>query len=459
MIRFNFNKRYTKKLNIRIKAILILLTILIPIIFTNIDLFSMFNNANENSDKIELKENPQNTDTISAWWNESWNYRVRIEIRAQEKDIVDVPIEKRLNFTKLLQDNDDYNKFDENSTRVVEDINSTNTWIEIPFVANKFLGAAIDGSEDYNESTNALVDIFWIMNGTTKYNQNRSYFIYFDSLSHGNKPQPDYSYGNSGEQYTNQNTQNLIYGDYFRLADFSASPHRIGESHNGDDDNPFDDNYPLTVVELEDYEGKVGRVMDINGRQAHAGNDETNGHNIDFYWDSLGDELTFPIIKVAIKAEDSTTLTGLYIHETTETEPYDWNVMMFTPNAEYNQGANYNNVVDHEYGNTIICDGKWRIYEYDLRHWISVGNPYLATIIEFYQGYGGTGQNNLYFDNMIAHKASSSGIQPGNISYLIPQSYIYAPELKKAKVQVNAIDLYGNSIPNANISIFNSVNP
>ena len=131
-------------------------------------------------------------------WNASWNYRVRIEIKAQVKDISDVPIEKRLNFTNLLQQYDDFNKFDENSIRVVEYNISMDKWTEIPCVVNKYLGKSIDGSEDYNETINALFDIFWIMNGTTYFGQNRTYFIYFDSHAYGTKPNANYGYGYYG---------------------------------------------------------------------------------------------------------------------------------------------------------------------------------------------------------------------------------------------------------------------
>ncbi len=412
---------------------------------------SIVDKDNAANDDNKYSELPKSSTRILTWWNESWNYRVRIEIRAQEKAISDVPIEKRINFTKLLHEVNDYSRFDWNSTRVVEYVQSTAQWIEIPFVANKFKG---DEWQDYNNKTNALVDIFWIMNGTTPKDSNRTYFIYFDSLGNGKKSPPNYQfngeyYGFGGTQhYTAYNTENLIYRKYFRIADFSASPYRDEQSHYGNANNPFDDVYGYPIVDdlqedgLNNYEGKVGRVRDRGGRQAHAGRDQR--WNMEFYWNNPGQTPYFPIIKVAIKCDNPLTRTSLYV-----LTDDGWRVIMYTPNAEWSQGSYY---VDHTYGCTIQTDGIWRIYEYDLRH---LSGTYYAWQIEFYQASGAPNAYYFWFDNLIAMEADSEALLPGNRSYLIPESHVYKAEIKRANIEVKAYDLYGNLIPNVNISMFN----
>ena len=251
----NSNRNKSKKSKTRIKAIaILLLTLIFPMIF-NTYLFPIFsgNTTNPDLEEDELKGIPQTSDTVLSWWNESWNYRVRIEIKAQEETITDVPIEKRLNFTSLLHELNDYDRFDWNSTRVIEYVSSTYQWIEIPCTVNKYdprLGY-------YNNKTNAAVDIFWTMNGTTNYNDNRTYYIYYDTQTADDaKPERDYGFGGA-PGYTSRNTENLIYNNYFRLADFSASPYADEVSHYGNEDNPFDNRYGYPIVDEKDGYDKM----------------------------------------------------------------------------------------------------------------------------------------------------------------------------------------------------------
>ena len=427
------------KLNRKTKYLGILLIILIlPMIFNTFLFIAPSGNANNIKQEESIENNLKTSDAVLSWWNESWNYRVKIEIKAQDKDIKDVPIEKRINFTEKMRKLNDFEEFDWNSTRVIEYIGSTETWIEIPCVVSEYRGAS--SPYDYDSDSNAVVDIFWIMNGTTIKNNNRTYFMYFDSILGELKPERDYGFAVPGT-YGAYGTKNLIYGEYFRLADYSASGYRDEQSHYGTVDNPFDNVYGYPIVdELADYEGKVGRVRDRSGRQAHTGSDQR--WNMEYYWDH-GSYENFPILKVAIKVDDPTTRTSLYVL----TED-DWRVVMFTPDAEYTQGSYF---VDHTYGCKIVCDGEWRVYEYDLRR---LSGTVYATQIEFYQSSGAPNANDFWFDNMISVKESGALIL-GNHSYLIPESYVYEPEIKRASLQVNAVDLYGNLIPEVNITMYN----
>jgi hypothetical protein len=336
----------------------------------------------------------------------------------------------------------DFERFDWNSTRVIEYMSSTETWIEIPCVVSEFRGASIP--YDYDSESNAVVDIFWIMDGTTDKNNNRTYFIYFDSIVGDFKPERDYGFVPGSHvpgSYGAFGTKNLIYGEYFRLADFSASGYRDEQSHVGTVDNPFDNVYGYPIVdELVDYEGKVGRVRDRNGRQAHAGSDQR--WHMEYYWNH-GSEENFPIVKVAIKVDDPTTRTSLYVYT-----DVGWRVIMYTPDAEYTQGSYW---VDHTYGCEIVCDGEWRVYEYDLRR---LSGTVYARQIEWYQQSLGPNTHDFWFDNMISVKEASAP-SLDNHSYLIPESFVYEPEIKRANIQVNAVDLYGNLIPEVNITMYN----
>jgi len=433
-----------KKSKIRSKAIaLLLLTLIFPMIF-NASLFPIFcgNTTNADTEGNELKGIPETSDAILTWWNESWNYRVRIEIKAQEETITDVPIEKRLNFTSLLNELNDYDRFDWNSTRVIEYVSSTGQWIEIPCTVNKYDPRA----GYYNNKTDAVVDIFWTMNGTTNYNTNRTYYIYYDTqVADDAKPERDYGYGYSGT-YTTRDTGNLIYNNYFRMADFSASSHADEVRHYGDVDNPFDDRYAYPIVDEKDgYDGRVGRVIDKNGRQAHAGYDQR--WNMDYYFqEGYDDPYYFPILKVAVKVDDPDTRAGLYCLTNN-----GWKIVMFTPAAKTTQGG-YQSGVDTVHGAEIICDGKWRIYEYDLRRQTSAN---IMTQIEWFQASGGPNSHYFWFDNMVSYKTETGSPTISNKSYVIPESTTFTPELKRANIQVNAIDLYGNYIPNVNISLYN----
>jgi len=456
---------FDKKLKTKVKSLgILILALIIPMMLYPL-LFSVYtgNTVNNEVENEQIDSEPiidfpktQDSGTVLTWWNETWTYRVRVEIKAQEETIEDVPMEKRINFTELLHELGDDNRFHDNSTRLIEYDRSTGKWIEIPCNVSKYLGAVGHPENDYNNLTNAVVDIFWLMNGTTDFNTNRTYFVYFDTQQNPNiPPMPTYDYRKVSSYVVNgRDTSMLIYGDYFRMGQFSAGEWRDGEDHDGSKENPFDNRYHWEIDEQDDYEGRVGKLTDYNGRQSHCGYDQNPPGvttSMDFIYKSGYSEHYFPILKVAVKVDNAFERSALYLLTS------GWDVIMYTPQAKDTQGTTYDPGVDKTHGCEINTDGEWRIYEYDLRR---LGDHDVAQI-EWFQGVGGPGSHNLWFDNLIAVKTDSPTLKDST-SYLIPESYMHAPERKRANIQVKAIDLYGNFIPHVNISIYNyskQVNP
>ncbi|MBU5688940.1 MAG: hypothetical protein KQA41_01805 [Candidatus Aenigmarchaeota archaeon] len=119
------------------------------------------------------------------WWNTTWHYRVKIEINATDFDRLDWPIEKELNLTKILLQNNFNGTIDLNSTRVFEYDQNGNIIYEVP--------SQFDPNDDFNSTTNAIGVLSFIMNGTTPAYEKRIYYLYFDTIENGIKPQKNYS--------------------------------------------------------------------------------------------------------------------------------------------------------------------------------------------------------------------------------------------------------------------------
>src|SRR3990172_3206360 len=120
---------------------------------------------------------PQN----ATWFNTTWHYRIRLEINSSGVARSNWTIEYPINFTDLIP----AGSFDINSIRVIE-YNSTGSILnEIP--------SQFDTGENYNGSTNAAGTLIFIMNSTTLANKTRVYFVYYDSIENGIKPQKTYS--------------------------------------------------------------------------------------------------------------------------------------------------------------------------------------------------------------------------------------------------------------------------
>jgi hypothetical protein len=118
---------------------------------------------------------PQNAE----WWNISWHYRTRLEIQSTQYTRVDWPVEQHMNFTDILPSE----TFDINSTRVFEYSNG-HIIREVP--------SQFEPDDDFNASNNAIGTLVFMLNGTTNANNNRTFFVYYDSIQKGNKSATSY---------------------------------------------------------------------------------------------------------------------------------------------------------------------------------------------------------------------------------------------------------------------------
>ncbi|MEM5799496.1 MAG: hypothetical protein QXZ43_02425, partial [Candidatus Aenigmatarchaeota archaeon] len=119
------------------------------------------------------------------WWNTTWHYRVKIEINATKFDRLDWPIEKELNLTQILLQNNFNGTIDLNSTRVFEYNKNGKLMYEVP--------SQFDPSDDFNATNNAVGILSFIMNGSTPPYQKRIYYLYFDTIENGQKQKPIYN--------------------------------------------------------------------------------------------------------------------------------------------------------------------------------------------------------------------------------------------------------------------------
>jgi len=119
-------------------------------------------------------------------WNTSWHYRIPIKVNASSYNRTNYVVEQPINFTEQLSSLGVTGTFDINSIRVVEYNGTTGEFENI--VPYQF-----DKGSSYNNTTNAVGDIIWIMNGTTLANNSRYYYVYFDIIENGAKNAPNYT--------------------------------------------------------------------------------------------------------------------------------------------------------------------------------------------------------------------------------------------------------------------------
>ncbi|MBR9678890.1 MAG: hypothetical protein GON13_01340 [Nanoarchaeota archaeon] len=118
---------------------------------------------------------PASVLAANDWWNDTWQYRLPINISSGNYVRENMPVELLINFTNLLDQLNDSQNFDENSIRIIENR------VEIP---SQFDDVGIVG-DGYGE-------LIWVINGTTDVNTNRTYNIYFDTEAN-TKISPSYS--------------------------------------------------------------------------------------------------------------------------------------------------------------------------------------------------------------------------------------------------------------------------
>jgi len=143
------------------------------------------------------------TDTTQYdWYNTTWRHRVGMEVNVTTQ-ADRWPIERHMNFTKLLHSQNNSGTFDNSSIRVIEYDSNGEVLYEKPF---QFVTG-----ENYDNATNAHGELIFKLNGTNPSGTVRRFFIYFDSDKHGSKPSVNYannlSYSFDGEDLTINTTK------------------------------------------------------------------------------------------------------------------------------------------------------------------------------------------------------------------------------------------------------------
>jgi len=141
------------------------------------------------------------------WWNDTWHYRVMLEVNSTDYHTDDWPIEHPVNFTNLLDGLEVNKTFDENSTRVFEYDSPGKILYEV--------NSQFEKDVEFNTSTNAKGTVIFIMNGSTPSNTIRRYYIYFDILDNGPKGAVNYSSNltslwSQGEAHVNNSIYNFF---------------------------------------------------------------------------------------------------------------------------------------------------------------------------------------------------------------------------------------------------------
>ncbi|MCX6815330.1 MAG: hypothetical protein NT120_00575, partial [Candidatus Aenigmarchaeota archaeon] len=191
--------------------------------------------------------------TEGEWYNTSWNYRIKLEINSTAVNRTNWPVEITLNFTNLLPSG----TFDNNSIRVFEYNYSGKIKYEIP--------SQFDKDDYYNNVTNALGELVFLMNGTTLANTTRIFYVYYDVVESGAKPIKSYatniSYGWDGQQIDVNNTKLEFWIDtnrgentsgLFQITDRGSEVPIITENNGG-----------RTAEYIELFNGTVNTTFDL----------------------------------------------------------------------------------------------------------------------------------------------------------------------------------------------------
>lgn len=140
--------------------------------------------------------------TPAEWFNASWQYRVELDINSSFYARTNWPVEVTLNFTQLLQNANGTGTIDSNTIRVVEYSSSGFILYEI--------NSQFDPTAAYNNSSNAIGELTFIMNGSTSASTTRRFFVYFDVAENGAKTSTNYvsalNYTWDGEEFNVNNS-------------------------------------------------------------------------------------------------------------------------------------------------------------------------------------------------------------------------------------------------------------
>ncbi|MHA1861474.1 MAG: PA14 domain-containing protein [Candidatus Ranarchaeia archaeon] len=142
----------------------------------------------------------QDGGVLFEWWDTDWKYRSRVDIEATYTPLLNTSVPVTMNFTAALEEISMTGTIDENSIRVIEQTATSGAVIaELPSHLYKY--------SNWSATSNALGVVLIKLSGTTPQNQNRTLFIYFDTLDDGGKQAPTYTdfYEGWWEQYYTSN--------------------------------------------------------------------------------------------------------------------------------------------------------------------------------------------------------------------------------------------------------------
>jgi hypothetical protein len=117
------------------------------------------------------------------WWDAAWDYRVAVNVDANNYQRTDKPVEVELNFTTLLANAGASGALDLNSLRVVE-INANAQ------IVNTAVPFQFDQDAAFNASSNARGKLIFFMTSSTSASGGRTFHIYFDVTGKGFNPAP-----------------------------------------------------------------------------------------------------------------------------------------------------------------------------------------------------------------------------------------------------------------------------
>ena len=124
----------------------------------------------------------------AEWWNSTWNYRIPVSINSTDYNRTDIVVVLSINFTDVLTNELGIigQTFDNNSIRIIE-VTSLRGMVKPYNESQDYFFVEVKNKSHYNASTNAYVELIWILNGTTMADSSRYYYVYFDTLENGPK--------------------------------------------------------------------------------------------------------------------------------------------------------------------------------------------------------------------------------------------------------------------------------
>jgi len=176
----------SKNNSIKGLSLIIIMTV-IPLIFVAHP--TIFNNNGQRifeETQLESISPPKSSLPASnyEWWNQSWTFRIPVGLTAVGYQ-QNAPVELSVNFTKFFNDLNVQNPIlNVSSVRVIE-YQSISDFYEVESQFDPY-------PRSYDNASNAIGDLIWILNGTTNHAVTRDFFIYFNNGSSSEVLDPNY---------------------------------------------------------------------------------------------------------------------------------------------------------------------------------------------------------------------------------------------------------------------------